>query len=72
MRIHLEEGRTYKSITAEYDASKASISEWHAEFSKECREKAVLNPNSPNEEELTKDNLQLRKELEESKKKISF
>ena len=26
VRLHLEEGRTYKSITAEYGVSKASIS----------------------------------------------
>ena len=28
VRLHLEEGRTYKSITAEYGVSKASISKW--------------------------------------------
>ncbi len=67
----MEEGRTYKSITAEYGVSKASISKWCVEFSEECREKAVLNPDSPNEAELMKENLRLRKELEEEKKKIS-
>lgn len=63
VRFHPEKGRTYKSITAEYGASKASISKWCAEFSKECRTKAVLNPELPNEEELMKENLRLRKEL---------
>ena len=33
VRLHLEEGRTYKSITAEYSVSKASISKWCREFS---------------------------------------
>jgi len=36
VRLHEEEGRTYKSITAEYGVSKASISKWCSEFSKEC------------------------------------
>jgi len=72
VRLHLEEGRTYKSITAEYGVSKASISKWCAEFSEECREKAVLNPDSPNEVELMKENLRLRKELEEAKKENLF
>ena len=33
--VGLDEGRTYKSITAEYGVSKASISAWCSEFSKE-------------------------------------
>lgn len=37
VRLHEEEGRTYKSITAEYVVSKASISKWCSEFSKECQ-----------------------------------
>ena len=28
VRLHLEEGRAMKSITAEYGVSKASISKW--------------------------------------------
>lgn len=72
VRLHLEDGRTYKSITAEYGVSKASISKWCAEFSEECRTKAIANPNNPNEAELMKENLRLRKELEESKKEILF
>ncbi len=42
-RLHAEEGRTYKSITTEYGVSKASISKWCCEFSKECQSKAQLN-----------------------------
>ena len=38
VRLHEEEGRTYKSITAEYGVSKASISKWCSEFSKECHD----------------------------------
>ena len=65
-------GRTYKSITAEYGVSKASISKWCSQFSKECQIKALENPDEPNEMELMKENLQLRKQLEEAKKEILF
>jgi len=72
VRLHLEEGRTYKSITAEYGVSKASISKWCAEFSQECQAKAYADPNQRNEAELMKENLRLRKELEESRKENLF
>ena len=72
IRLHEEEGRTYKSITAEYGVSKASISKWCSEFSKECQTKALENPDAPNEMELMKENLRLRKELEEAKKENLF
>ena len=72
VRLHEEEGRTYKSITAEYGVSKATISKWCKEFSQECQEKAIKNPESPNEMELMKENLRLRKELEEAKKENLF
>jgi len=72
VRLHEEEGRTYKSITAEYGVSKASISKWCSEFSKECQEKALKNSDAPNEMELMKENLRLRKELEEAKKENLF
>ena len=48
IRLHLEEGHTYKSITAEYGVSKVSISKWCAEFNEECQTKAILNPKSLN------------------------
>ena len=72
VRLHEKEGRTYKSITAEYGVSKASISKWCSEFSKECQNKALDDPNAPNEMELMKENLRLRKELEEAKKENLF
>ena len=71
VRLHLEEGRTYKSITAEYGVSKASISKWCSEFS-ECQAKADINPNTLNEAELMKEILRLRRELEESRKENLF
>ena len=39
IRLHMQEGRTYKSLVTEYGVSKASISKWCREFSKECQEK---------------------------------
>ena len=72
IELHLEEGRTYKSLTAEYGVSKASISKWCREFSEECQEKAQSNPDSANEAELMKENRRLKKELEEAQKENLF
>ena len=72
VRLHLEEGRTYKSIITEYGVSKASISKWCSEFSEECQSKAIADPESTNEAELMKENLRLRRELEEAKKENLF
>ena len=72
VRLHEEEGRTYKSITAEYGVSKASISKWCSEFSKECQTTALEHSDAPNELELMKENLRLRKKLEEAKKENLF
>ena len=57
VRLHEEEGCSCRSITAEYGVSKAGISKWCSEFSKECQAKAAENPSAPNEFEITKENL---------------
>ena len=72
VRLHIEEGRTYKSLTDEYGVSKASISKWCSEFSEECQQKALANPDAQNELELMKENNRLRKELEEARKENLF
>ena len=72
IRLHLEEGRTMKSITAEFGVSKASISKWCKEFSDECQTQAQSNPDSKTELELMQENHRLRKELEEAKKENLF
>jgi len=72
VRLHIEQGRTYKSITDEYHISKASICKWCSEFSKECQLKAQSMSDAPNELELMKENQRLRKELEETKKEALF
>ena len=72
VRLHLGEGRTYKSITADYGVSTASISAWCSEFSKECQAKAIADPETKNEAELMKENRRLRKELEDARKENLF
>ena len=68
VRLHEEEGRTYKSITAEYGVSKASISKWCREFSKECQ----TTPQAQEEYNSMKENLRLKRENEELRKEIAF
>ncbi len=68
VRLHEEEGRTYKSITAEYGVSKASISKWCSEFSKEC----LLTPEAKAEYDNMKELLKLKRENEELRKENLF
>lgn len=72
VKLHLQEGRTYKSITDEYGVSKATISKWCKEFSEECQSKAILDPSNTNELDIMQENLRLKKELEEIKKENLF
>jgi transposase orfA, IS3 family len=72
VRLHLEEGRTYRSLTAEYGISKASICKWCKKFSEECRQNALHNPTAQNDLELMKENRRLREELAEAKKENLF
>lgn len=37
VRLHLEEGRSLKSLAKEYGVSHASISNWTAQFREECQ-----------------------------------
>ena len=72
VRLHLEEGRTYKSITNEYGVSKSAISKWCDEFRNECLTNCQNDPTASNEADLMKENLKLRRENEEMKKEILF
>lgn len=72
VRLHLEEGRTYKSLTQEYGVSKSAISKWVEEFSKECQKKVKADPTATNDADLMKENLRLRKELDEVRKENLF
>lgn len=66
VRLHLEEGRSYKSLTQEYGVSKSAISKWVELFSNECQKKVNADPTALNDADLMKENLRLRKELETS------
>lgn len=72
IRLRLEEGRTINSITTEFGISKESLRRWCSEFQKECQAQSLQNPSSVNEADLMKENLLLRKELEEAKKENLF
>lgn len=72
VRLHIEEGRTYRSLTAEYGVSKASISKWCKEFSEECQQNALKNPTARNDPELMKENRRLREELADARKENLF
>ena len=68
VRLHLDEGRTYKSITAEYGVSKASISKWCSELRNECQ----TSPETKAEYDNMKEMLRLKKENDELRKENLF
>jgi len=72
VQLHIEEGRTYRSLTAEYGVSKASISKWCNEFSEECQQNASKNLTAQNDLELMKENRRLREELADARKENLF
>lgn len=72
VRLHLEEGRTYKSIYEEYGVSKSTTYKWCEEYSKECKEKSQNDSTVVNDADLMRENLRLRRELEEAKKENLF
>jgi len=48
------------------------MSKWCNEYSEECQRNSQLNPSAINEAEIMKENLRLRRELEEMKKENLF
>lgn len=68
VRLHEEEGRTYKSIIVEYGVSKSTVSKWCSELREECQK----SHETKEEYDLMKENLRIRKELEETKKENLF
>jgi orfA len=59
VRLHLEYGRTIRSLAAEYSISKASISNRVSRFCKECRN----NEEAKADYDYMKENLNLKKQL---------
>ena len=72
VRLHIEEGRIYRSLTDEYGISKASICKWRKEFSEECQQNTLKSPTAQNDLELMKENRRLREELAEARKENLF
>lgn len=68
IRLHLEEGRSFKSLAAEYDVSHASISNWTKQFRNECQTNEEANADY----NYMKDNFALKKQLAELQKENDF
>lgn len=68
LRLHLEEGRTLLSLSDEYGVHKATISNWVKSYREECQ----TNPTIQEEHDYFKENLKLRKQLEELEKENRF
>ena len=68
VRLHEEEGRTYKSITVEYGVSKAAISAWCKHFREECQ----TSPESKADYDNMKEFLKLKRKIEELRKENLF
>ena len=66
VRLHLEEGRSLKSLAAEYGVSHASISNWTKQFREECQ------TNEEADYDFMKENLKLKKQLAELQKENDF
>ena len=72
VKLRLQEGRSLKSITAEYGVSKTAIQHWCSEFNEECQKQSQAHPEVPSEADTMKEILRLRKELEEVRKENLF
>lgn len=68
VRLHLEEGRSIKSLAKEYGVSHASISNWTSQFRNECQ----TNEEAKEDYDYMKANLELRKKLAELEKENEF
>ena len=72
VRLREEEGRTMESIISEYGIAKSTISRWCKELREECQKQAQDHPEITTEFDMMKENLRLRKELEELRKENLF
>ncbi len=68
IRLHLEEGRTVKSLTEEYNLGSGTLQYWLNKHREECKTDTTLQ----NETEILLENQRLRKELAEAKKENDF
>lgn len=68
VRLHIEDGRSLKSLAAEYGVSHASISNWIRQFRNECQ----TNEEAQADYNYMKENLKLKKQLSELQKENDF
>lgn len=68
VKLHLEGGRTIRSLLDEFHISKNGISYWIKKYREECQ----TNPAVNDEYDIMKENLRLRQELEEARKENEF
>ncbi len=68
IRLHLEEGRTKKSLTEEYNLGKGTLTYWLQQRRKECLSNQTIKDENDAYEEVRR----LRKELAESRKENEF
>ena len=67
-RLYLEEGRTKKSLTEEYNLGQGTLTYWLQQYRKECDNSQTKREESDSYEVAKK----LRKEIEELKKENDF
>ena len=68
VRLHLEDGRTIRSLVAEYSISKASISNRVSQFRKECQNSEEAKADY----DYMKETLKLKKQLAVLQKENDF
>lgn len=68
LRLYLEEGRTKKSLTEEYQLGQGTITYWLQQRRKECQTNPAIQAETSSYEEIRR----LRKELAEAKKENDF
>lgn len=68
VRMHIERGRTVRSLSDEFHISKNSISYWIKKYREECEK----NPAAKEEYDLMRENLRLKQELEKNRKENEF
>lgn len=68
VKLHIQDGRTIRSLATEYGIGHASISNWIKHYREECQ----TNDAAKSEYELMQEIQKLRQELAETKKENDF
>ena len=68
VKQHIQDGRTIASLSAEYGASKATISNWVHNYREECQ----TNEEAKADYDFMKENLKLKRQLAELQKENDF